>query len=217
MIKACIFDLDGTLLDTIRALSYCISRTMEQFGYGEIDEEHTKRFVGEGYRELVRRALIFSGDEELRHFESACKRYLEIFAEHSMHEVRPYEGIEEMLRLLKERGIRLAVLSNKPQAGTEHNIFQIFGERLFERVYGQREGMPLKPDPRALELLMEELGVERDEVLYFGDTSTDMQTGENAGVKRVAVLWGFRSEEELSSFSPEHMIKSPKEVLSLLQ
>ncbi|MDO4787681.1 MAG: HAD family hydrolase [Johnsonella sp.] len=216
MIRACIFDLDGTLLNTIKALSYCISRTMEQFGYGEIDEAHTKQFVGDGYKELVRRALIFSGDKELRHFEEACRLYLEIFAEHSLDEVAPYEGIEEVLEYLRKKNIRLAVLSNKPQAETEHNIIQIFGEGVFEKIYGQREGIPLKPDPRALELLMEELGVSRDEVLYFGDTSTDMQTGANAGVKRVAVLWGFRSEEELASFSPEHMLRTPREARGLI-
>lgn len=216
MVKCCIFDLDGTLLNTLGALSYCISRTMNELGYGDIDEEHTKIFVGEGYKEFVRRALIYSGDTNLKHFETASEIYLEIFEKYSMRNVRPYPGMEAVLKNLRSRGIRLAVLTNKPQERAEENIFNIFGKDIFERVCGEREGILLKPDPGSLNQLIADLGINKEEVLYFGDTSTDMQTGKNAAVKTVGVLWGFRSREELENFQPDHLIMQPEDIEKLI-
>lgn len=216
MIKACVFDLDGTLLDTLFALSDTMSRVMRELGFKEIDIEHTKKFVGDGYENFVEKSLIYVGDKELKNKEEACRRYIEIFKENSLNGVRLYEGIDMVLDILKQKGIKLAVLSNKPQNRVEDNIYHFFGKDLFDKVYGEREGIKRKPDPTALAMLLDELGVENHECLYFGDTDTDMKTGKAAGVLTVGVLWGFRDEEELSFYMPEHIISNPRRILDLI-
>ena len=212
MIRACIFDLDGTLLDTLHALKETISLTMEHLGYRAIDEEHTKIFVGEGYQKFIQNALIYSGDTECTHQEEAEKFYLETFEKTCLDGVKPYDGVVEALKKLKEKGILLGVLSNKSQDRAEDNIYSQFGKALFDLVYGEREGIPKKPDPTALLAMLKELNVCPEECMYFGDTSTDMQTGRAAKVHTVGVLWGFRDRNELESFSPEKLLSHPSEI-----
>lgn len=216
MVKACIFDLDGTLLNTIYALSYCISFTMREFGGKDIDEAHTKLFVGDGYKELVKRALIYSGDTRLVHMEAACMRYLDIFNKNSLYNVQPYDGIIDAIKFLNKKSIKTAVLSNKPEEIARLNINKFFGESLFEKVYGQKEGVPRKPDPKMLDDLIIELGIKKDDILYFGDTSTDMLTASNSGVKAVGVLWGFRDRKELEAYKPYKIIENPVEIMKLV-
>ena len=216
MVKACIFDLDGTLLNTVYALSYCISFTMKEFGGREIDISHTKLFVGDGYKELVKRALIYSGDTELRNMDPACRLYMEIFNKNNLYKVKPYEGIIEAIKFLNGKQIKAAVLSNKPEEAARKNINEFFDEGLFERVYGQKEGIPRKPDPAMLNSLIQELEVNKDEILYFGDTSTDMLTANNAKVRAVGVLWGFRDRKELEAYSPYKIIEAPSDIKYLV-
>ena len=128
MIRCCIFDLDGTLLNTLDALTYTTNLTLKEFGYGPVDPEHIKQFVGDGYRTQVRRALQYSGDEALAHYEEALSSYTRLFAEHCLYHVRPYAGITELLEALKQQGIRIAVLSNKPHARAVENIEAVFGK-----------------------------------------------------------------------------------------
>ena len=185
MIKACIFDLDGTLLNTVYALTYVTNLTLDAFGLRHVTPEETKRIVGNGYRMQMKRALMYSGDKELLHYEEALSAYTRLFAEHCLYHVRPYEGIPELLQELKARGIRIAVLSNKPHARTVENIEAVFGKGYFDIVAGQKDDVPKKPDPAGVNRILEEFGCKPEESLYFGDTNTDMQTGLNA--KSVAV------------------------------
>ena len=127
MIKAVIFDLDGTLLNTLTALSFCMSKTMKHFGLKEIDIEHTRYFVGEGAKKFVDRSLIYNGDTDLKLANEAYKVYDEIFAIDCLKDVKPYEGITKLLEALKQMGIKSVVLSNKSQLGVEKNINGIFG------------------------------------------------------------------------------------------
>lgn len=211
-INCCIFDLDGTLLDTLKALTNTTNMVLEHFGYPPVDEEHIKVFVGDGYKLLVERALRYSGDEELVHYEEGLKVYTEIFAEHCMDQVKPYDGIPEMLEELKKRGIRLAVLSNKPHERTVENIEEIFGKGYFDCVAGEQPGIPKKPDPAGVVRILKGFGESPEHTLYFGDTNTDMKTGLGAGLVTVGVTWGFRERQELESFEPQYVIDHPAEV-----
>ena len=212
MYHCSIFDLDGTLLDTIHALAYTTNRVLERLGLGTVDEEHLKHFVGDGYRKQMERCLAYAGDPEGRLLEKSLPIYMEEFAKYCLYQVKPYDGIMEMADFLKTRGVKLAVLSNKPHARTVETIESIFGKGYFDGIAGEREGVPKKPDPTGVFVLAEELQVELSECLYFGDTNTDMRTGINAGVDTVGVLWGFRDRKELEEFHPSYLISHPSEV-----
>ena len=213
MIRCCIFDLDGTLLNTLDALTYTTNLTLKEFGYGPVDPEHIKQFVGDGYRMQMKRALMYSGDKELLHYEEALSAYTRLFAEHCLYHVRPYEGIPELLQELKARGIRIAVLSNKPHARTVENIEAVFGKGYFDIVAGQKDDVPKKPDPSGALKAAKLCGADPSECLYFGDTNTDMKTGKNAKMTTVGVLWGFRGREELAAFHPEFLLEKPQDIL----
>lgn len=217
MIKACVFDIDGTLLNTLKSLSLAQSANMALYGYGEIDEEHTKMFVGDGYKKFIERSLQYVGDMDLEHYEEACKTYPAIFNKHCLDQVRPYEGMVEALKELKKMGIRLGVVSNKPQYGADKNIETFFERGLFQKVYGERPEVPRKPDPTMILEMLKELEVKPEECMYFGDTNTDMLTGQAAKVITIGVTWGFRDREELESFQPDNIIDHPSQIIDLIK
>ena len=217
MRKAVIFDLDGTLSDSIHSIKYCADRALEPLGYGPFSEEQYKYFVGDGVVNLIKRALAAGGDEEGIHLEEALARYRELFAVDCMYQVKPYDGIPELLQALKERGIRLAVLSNKPHAETIRVIETLFGSDTFDVLQGQVEGVPIKPDPAGAFCIMEQLGLKPEDVLYLGDTATDMKTGKGAGAFTVGALWGFRTREELEESHADAIIEHPLELLQSLE
>lgn len=212
MIKCCIFDLDGTLLDTVKALTYTTNLVLEHFGYPGVDEAHMMQFVGDGYQKQMERVLKYRGDEALVHYEEAQRVYLELFAKHCLHEVKPYDGITELLEQLKAGDIKIAVLSNKPHERTVENIESIFGTGYFDYIAGEQPGIPRKPDPAGVIRILDTFGVKPEECLYFGDTNTDMKTGLGAGLITVGVTWGFRDRAELESFHPQYVIDHPREV-----
>ncbi len=210
--KAVIFDLDGTLSDSIASLKYCGDRALAPFGYGPYPESDYKYFVGDGAANLIKRALIKSGDRELIHFDEAFALYKEYFAADCMYQVKPYDGIPELLKTLKEKGIRIAVLSNKPHIQTLEVIHTLFGEDCFDVIRGQKEGVPIKPDPAGVFAILKELGLTAAELLYLGDTATDMRTGRNAGAFSVGALWGFRDRKELEEACADAIITHPLEL-----
>ena len=219
MYKCCIFDLDGTLVNSIYAIQKSVNDTLSYWNMREISVEESRLYVGDGYKKLLERSLIACGDKELTHYEEAVERYQDIFRECCMYRVEAYEGIGELLQFLKEQGICTAVLSNKPHARTLDNVNGVFGEALFDRVYGEREsqGIRKKPCPDGVWAIGEELGFLREELLYLGDTNTDMETGANAGVDTVGVTWGFRSREELAAFHPVLLADRPKQVMDYIK
>lgn len=219
MYKCCIFDLDGTLVNSIYAIQKAVNDTLARCSLGPISEEDTKIYVGDGYRPLIERALKACGDKELKHYEDSLNVYNEVFRECCMYRVEAYEGIRELLAFLKEHGIRIAVLSNKPHARTLDNVNGVFGPGLFDAVYGEREpeGIRKKPAPDGVWDILKEFKAEKEECLYFGDTNTDMETGRNAGVDTVGVTWGFRSREELKAYNPKLIADHPSEIISLVK
>lgn len=212
MYRLCIFDLDGTLLNTIGALTYATNRTLETFGLGSITPEQTRQIVGDGYRTQMERALKLAGDPELTHYEEALPVYMDYFSRYCMKDVVPYEGILQLLEFLKKQGIRIAVFSNKPHRQAVENIETIFGAGYFDAIRGEQAGTPKKPAPDGALLLCRELGERPEDCLYLGDTGTDMKTGLAAGMDTVGVLWGFRGREELEQFHPGYLVSDPLQV-----
>ena len=214
--RAVIFDLDGTLSDSIASIKYSCDMALAPFGYGPYTVDQYKYFVGDGAANLVKRALAAGGDEKLAHFEEAYALYRGIFQENCMYQVKPYEGIRELLACLKEKGVSIAVLSNKPHAETVHVIETLFGEGYFDVIQGQQEGLAIKPSPEGVFRILDRLGLTAGEVLYLGDTATDMSTGKGAGAFTVGALWGFRNQEELEEAHADAIIGTPMELVQFL-
>lgn len=216
MIRACIFDLDGTLTDTIESLTYSVRETLKEMGLPAITKEQCQSFVGNGAKVLIDKSLRAAGDREGSRLEEGMEIYGRIFDENCTYHVIPYEGIEELLKELQEKQVKLAVLSNKPHRQTVKVAETIFGKETFDAAWGQQEGIPRKPSPEGIYAILKELGVERDECLYVGDSEVDIATGSNAGLQTVSVTWGFRTEEELKAAGAECLIHRPEEILGLL-
>jgi len=216
MKKAVIFDLDGTLSDSIHSIKYCADLAVAGFGYGPFTEQQYKYFVGDGAANLIRRALAAGGDGAGIHFEEAFARYKEIFRENCMYRVAPYDGIRELLAALKEKQVKIAVLSNKPHAETVHVIETLFGKGYFDVIQGQKENVAIKPSPEGVFQILEQLRLTAEDVLYLGDTSTDMKTGKSAGAFTLGALWGFREREELEENHADVIIDHPLDVLKFL-
>lgn len=215
-ITYCIFDLDGTLLDTLEALTYTTNLVLKRLEMEPVDSAMIRKFVGDGYEMLLMRALRFRGDETLVHLEESKRLYTELFSKHSLYHVKPYPGVVELLEELRRRKIRLAVLSNKPHERTVENIERMFGRGIFDYVAGERPGIPRKPDPAGVLQILKEFGETPERGFYFGDTNTDMRTGLGAGLVTVGVTWGFRDRQELEAFHPQYVIRHPGEVLAYI-
>lgn len=196
-----IFDLDGTLLDTISDLATAANHALQCLGYPVHPTETIRTFVGNGINKLLERSLP-EGDRTEANVMRMREHFIPYYNEHNADLSCPYPGVSDLLRWLQESGVMIAVASNKYQAATERLVAHYFPEIRFVKVYGQRTDVPIKPDPTVVMEIMEQAGVERNEVLYVGDSGVDMQTGRNAGVDTVGVSWGFRPKSELESFSP---------------
>lgn len=214
--KTVIFDLDGTLADTLESIAFCSNKALAVCGYPPIEKEAFKMLVGDGADELIKRALQKVGDSQGKDYQTVREAYREIFAKDCMYEVRPYEGIVEVLNQLKANEVCLTVLSNKPDAEARQVIAELFGDELFTLVVGQREGVAKKPDPQGVYDIMKELGVDSKDTFYVGDTSTDMKTGKAAGLFTIGVLWGFRERSELVEHQADAVIEKPQELTTYI-
>lgn len=195
--RACIFDLDGTLCDSVESIAWSGNHMLADLGMRQASLEDYKIFVGDGVDVLMRRLLRFGGDSEAARFEEAKRLYTGYFKEGCLYNVKAYPGIPEVLARLKEQGAKLAVLSNKPHENTVNVIKKVFGLDLFDLVQGQSELFPRKPAPDGALYLAGSLQAAPEECLYIGYTGTDMKTGRAAGMYTVGVLWGFRDRQEL--------------------
>lgn len=217
MYKACIFDLDGTLTDTLESIAYSVNATLQELGLMQITSEQCKDFIGNGARYLIECSLQAAGDPALIHMKHAMDIYNRIFKENCTYHVAPYEGIIDLLQCLKEQGIELAVLSNKPHLQTVDVVNTFFDKGVFTWVQGQQENIPRKPDPTAAHLIAERFGTEAQEVVYIGDSDVDMQTGKAAGMTTVGVTWGFRSKEVLIAHGADYTIDKPEELITIVK
>lgn len=214
--KCMIFDLDGTLVNSLPALVHCTNLALARFGLGTVDEEQMKTMAGDGYRMQMERALKAAGDPELTHHAAILPVYMEIFAKDCLYKVHPYAGIRELLETAKKKGMKLAVVSNKPRQQTIDTVEAIFGKGCFDVIIGEAPDVPKKPDPTGAKKAAKLMGAKPSECLYLGDTNTDMHTGKNAGMDTVGVLWGFRSREELAALHPDYLVENPKQAEELI-
>ena len=214
--KACIFDLDGTLTNTLESMTYSVNLTLEEMGLSKITKDQCRLFVGNGARVLIEKSLKAAGYTYASRIEEGMEIYGRIFDRNCTYHVTPYEGIPEMLKALKDKGIQLAVLSNKPDRQTVKVVKAIFGEELFDYAQGQKEGIRRKPEPDGVWYLMEQMHVSKEECLYIGDSEVDAATGRNTGLKTIGVLWGFRDRKTLETAGVDDLIDRPDELLQFV-
>jgi phosphoglycolate phosphatase len=213
--KAIIFDLDGTLLDTLGDLADAMNLVLERNGHPAHPKEDYNYFVGEGVINLVRRTLPEdSRDEET--IQRVVKEFKDEYSRRWDATTRPFEGVSEMLDILKQRGITTAVLSNKPHEYTIKCVERFLPPDAIDITQGVNDECPPKPDPTGSKRMVEELGIAPEEVVYLGDTNTDMETALKAGFLPVGVLWGFRSREELEEAGAEKILDHPSEIPGLI-
>ncbi len=221
MTELCIFDLDGTLLNTLGGIRYFLNLTMERYGIAPLDEDTVRRFVGNGASRLVKRALVHNGiDTESeggkRLFAEALREFVALYDSDPNYLTAVYDGIEELLSELKARGIKLAVLSNKPDSMVRPLVSLYFGNA-FSYVAGAREGVPLKPAPDAALSICTELGTDADKTVYVGDSEVDIRMAKAYGAgASVGVLWGFRSREELVAEGADVIAAVPSDILGAI-
>ena len=208
-IKAAIFDLDGTLTNTLNDIATAMNRSLRLHGLTEFQVDEYRYLVGDGAKVLACRAVRDRQDLA----ESVRREYQAYYQDHTLDTTQPYPGIPELLKALTERGIQVCVLSNKPHADTCGVVRHFFPEIPFAQIRGQVEGVPVKPDPTGALLIARALSLPPDAFVYLGDTNVDMRTARNAGMHPVGVTWGFRPAEELTQAGAEHLIGNPLELL----
>lgn len=210
--NACIFDLDGTLADTLESICYSVGETLKEMGLAQISEDKCRAFIGNGARRLMECALIEAGDASASRLEEGMGIYGRIFDTYCTYHVKPYEGITALLHRLKEDNFRLGVLSNKPHVQTVKVVEAIFGKGLFDCIQGQRQEIRRKPDPEGVFLLLEQMAVSQENCIYIGDSEVDIQTGKNAKVRTVGVSWGFRGRSVLLKAGADCVVDMAEEL-----
>ena len=214
--RLAIFDLDGTLLNTIADLGVACNHALQTFGFPTHTEEEYPHLVGNGVNRLIERALP-AGEKSEANILRLREVFIPFYNEHNKIKTHPYEGIPDVLSEMKKNGWLLAVASNKYQQATE-SLIEHFFPGVFDVILGERQGCPRKPDPQIVKDIMEGLKVKdyRLKVIYFGDSDVDMQTAKNAGVTSVACTWGFCTREKLQEYKPDITIDNPKEILDII-
>ena len=213
--RAALFDLDGTLLDTLEDISNAVNRVLAGKGFPTHELDVYRYFVGDGSAMLINRAL----PEEKRTddvIRGCLKQFLEDYGRNLNIKTKPFEGIPEMLDALKDRGLKMAILSNKPHELTKQCATKLLSNWNFDVVIGQRNGVPPKPDPAGALEVADRLNIPPADFLYVGDSGVDMKTAVASGMFPVGVLWGFRSMGELKDNGSLALVDHPSEILSFL-
>ncbi len=216
MKKLIIFDLDGTLLNTIADLANSTNFALARNGFPTHQLEEYNYFVGNGINKLFERALP-EGEKSTENIAAIRKDFLEYYDAHKADLSRPYQGISDMLLELQKKGLLIAVASNKYQKATAQLISDFFPEIHFCAVFGQREGVKTKPDPAVVLEIMDIAKVSHEDTLYVGDSNVDMQTAINSHVDACGVTWGFRPASELKEFSPRFIAQEAKDILDFVE
>ena len=208
MIKACIFDLDGTLADTVYSMSYVANQVLRELNLRELPAENFKYYSGEGASVLVQRCLKDAGDPDLLNFSKAEAMYRERFNLDPLYKVTAYREMPETLEWMRKKGLLLAVCTNKPDEAAKKVVHALYGD-MFDCILGQKPGLERKPSPEGAKRIAAQFGVMPEECLYTGDTATDIRTGLSAGMRTVGALWGFRTEKELRDAGAVLLAESP--------
>lgn len=213
MIKCCIFDLDGTLIDSLADLGETVNQLLKEQKQNSYSIEAYRMMVGDGVKMLLKRAFPQANEAELCALK---KRFDRLYRANCFQNTLPYPGICEVLNHLQKQHIQLAVLSNKPDSFAKEICSHFFGDELFFAVTGQKDNQPKKPSPEGAEEIIRRCGCTKEQVLFIGDSNVDIFTAQNAGIASCGVLWGFRSEEELIAAGADFLISHPRELTTLL-
>lgn len=216
MKKLVLFDLDGTLIDSLQDLADSGNYALKQCGLPPHTVEEYKYIVGNGVDTKILRCLPPEERENRELFQKVKDIYLPYYAAHSQDKTQPYPGIEALLTQCGEKGVLTAVVSNKPHAIAKEVVRHYFPRIPFAAVVGQREDIPKKPDPTGVKLVLEQTGVSPADALYVGDTCVDIQTAKNSGLPSCGVLWGFRTKEELVENGADHIAANPQELSKII-
>ena len=214
MLKACIFDLDGTLCNTLESMATVANGVLSEFGLKTLPTDNFRYYAGDGASVMIERCLKDAGDPTLSKYEEAERLYRERFNEDPLRGITIYPGMEKTLRSLKEKGVKIGVCSNKPCEAAEKVIKAFFGD-LFDAVIGQSADIRRKPAPDMPLLLAQQVGVQPGECLYIGDSCTDMQTGHAADMTTVGAVWGFRGRKELQESGADFLAERPEDILQI--
>lgn len=215
MYQGIIFDLDGTLLNTLYDLSDSVNQALRKYRYAEHSSDEYKKMIGGGFYNLIERSL----PEEARSgeiIEKVLDEFLSVYDKNYINRTVPYDGIQELVGQLAEKGIKLGVNSNKRTDYTQALIQKFFPETDFVAIFGNCKEYPKKPDPVAALEIASRMGLAPEKVVYIGDSKTDMLTGENAGMDTIGVTWGFRDEDELRKYNATKVVYNPREILEYI-
>jgi len=212
--KAVIFDLDGTLVDSLENIAFCMNSSLKAFGFKEHKVNDFKMFIGEGSYKLASNALPSQTSEEM--VKNVFNRFIEIYDANIYENTLPYDGIYELLKKLKDTNLKLGILSNKPHKFTEQFGIKFFKHCGFDEIHGQKENVPPKPHAMGALNIAKSFNVKPEEVFYVGDSSTDMQTAANAKMKSIGVLWGFRPKVELIENGANFLAKDCEELWDII-
>lgn len=216
MIKCCIFDLDGTLLNTLDTITYYVNLTLKNHNIEPISKDECCRFVGSGATNLIRRALKSRGIDDDVTVEKYLCEYKAAYDSNPYYLTESYPGIYELLAELKKQGVRLAVLSNKQHSAVVKAVSHFFTD-VFDAVWGDTGDMPIKPSPEGIYRIIRDFGVDASECAYIGDSDVDAVTGINANVAlNISVLWGFRTEDELKQAGGKTFVNQACEIFDLI-
>ncbi len=214
MIKCCIFDLDGTLIDSLADLAQTVNHLRLQEQLSPYPTEAYRLMVGDGVVMLLKRAFPTMNEEGICRLKT---QFDELYKAQCLKNTRPYPDIEEVVQELKKRSILSAVLTNKPEPFARKICSHFFDADVFAEVVGQRENCLKKPAPDGVFSIMKKWGCKKEEVLFVGDSDVDIFTAKNAGVAACGVLWGFRSKKELADAGADFLITTPRELLPLIE
>lgn len=213
MYKAVIFDLDGTLLNTLDDLADSCNYVLSAKGYPTYPVEQYRKFVGNGAAILMTR--IHPAGTSQDELDDSLAKFTEYYSAHKDVKTAPYPGIPGLLQKLKAAGVHICVLSNKPHEISCEIVRQYFGSDTFDIIMGKSPDYPVKPDPTSCNIILSALKLDRNDVLYVGDSNVDMRTAKNAGLTKCGVCWGFRSEEELTSEGADYLAHTSDDIYLL--
>ena len=215
--KLMIFDLDGTVLDTVTTIAHFCNTALEKFNLKTFPVNDYKYFAGEGAKKLTKNILDAQNAYTPELHQALFDFYMESYDKAPAYLTSIFDGLYETLEKIKKEGIKIAIVSNKPHFATVSVTEELYGKDFFHLIFGQRENIPLKPNPQAVFEVMDYFKVKKEECIYIGDTKTDMKTGKNAGIFTVGVLWGFRDKTELLENGADVLLNKPEELLTVIK
>lgn len=213
MYKFCVFDMDGTVVNSIVDIAAAMNRSLEKLGYDTYEEDAYYKMVGNGMRVLCERAIPGADEKAV---DELVAVYNEDYLKNICVKSYIYDGLTELLHTLNDKGVKCAILSNKPHSQALEVAESLFDDRMFAQVLGQKPEIPIKPSPDGLLMMMKEYGFEKDEVAYIGDTNVDITLGKSAGVFTIGVSWGFREVKELTDAGADAIANNAEELANLL-